>query len=65
MENEIIERYTKSHGYPPDVIETDPNTGEIIGCGSHADYDYYAVQVQNEEGYYDVNGHFQYFGGEW
>lgn len=40
-----------------DVIERDGN-GNIIGYGSHADYDYYAAEVQNGQGYYDNNGHF-------
>jgi hypothetical protein len=40
-----------------DVIEYDDD-GNIIGWGTHADYDYYAVDVQNGNGYYDNDGHF-------
>lgn len=39
------------------IIERD-DSGNIIGCGSHADYDYYATEVQNGQGYYDSSGHF-------
>lgn len=40
-----------------DVIEYDSD-GSIIGWGTHAAYDYYAVDVQNGNGYYDNDGHF-------
>ena len=40
-----------------DIIERDDN-GNIIGYGSHADYDCYATEVRNGQGYYDSNGHF-------
>ena len=40
-----------------DIVEYDDN-GNIVGWGSHADYDYYAVEVQNGRGYYDNDGHY-------
>lgn len=40
-----------------DIIEYDDEYG-IVGWGTHADYDYYAVEVQNGNGYYDDDGHF-------
>lgn len=63
--NEDIERYGKISDklkavrkiLNADIIERDDN-GNIIGCGSHADYDFYATEVQNGQGYYDSNGHF-------
>ena len=63
-ENKIVAEYEKKYGYPPDVIETDWD-GNVIGCGSHADYDTYAVAVQNGDGYYDEYGHFHYLGGDY
>lgn len=38
--------------------------GHLIVCeeyGSDADFDTYAVQVMNGEGYYDDNGKFHYY----
>jgi len=63
--NEDIERYGKISDklkavrkiLNADIIERDDN-GNIIGCGSHADYDCYATEVQNGQGYYDNDGHF-------
>lgn len=40
-------------------LEWDEDT--IVGYGSDADYDTYAVQVQNGDGYYDENGRFHYY----
>lgn len=40
-----------------DIIERDDN-GYIVGHGSHRDYDYYSMEVQNRQGYYDNDGHF-------
>lgn len=40
-----------------DIIEWD--CGRIVDWGSHADYDYYAVDVINGNGYYDNDGHFR------
>ena len=40
-----------------DIVEYD-NNGNIVGYGSHADYDYYATEVQNGQGYYDDDGHY-------
>ena len=41
-----------------DILELDDD-GNVIGWGSHQDYDYYALQVMNGEGYYDKNGRYQ------
>lgn len=43
-----------------DVIERDED-GNVIGGGSHADYDLYASEVMNGIGYYDDNGRFHYY----
>ena len=39
------------------IVEEDWR-GRIVGWGSHADYDIYAEQVMNGEGYYDENGRY-------
>lgn len=55
----------KSRKIKNDIIEYDDN-GNIIGHGTHADYDFNAVQVQNGEGYYDSNGHYcEYDSDDW
>lgn len=39
--------------------------GDLVVCeeyGSDADFDRYAVQVQNGEGYYDDNGNYVSYG---
>lgn len=45
-----------------------PNVRRCDGCGccdtgTDADFDRYAVQVQNGEGYYDAAGNYQSYGG--
>lgn len=47
-----------------------PNVRRCDGCGccdtgTDADFDRYAVQVQNGEGYYDAAGNYQSYGGDY
>lgn len=47
-----------------------PNVRRCDGCGccdtgTDADFDRYAVQVQNGEGYYDASGNYQRYGGDY
>ena len=37
----------------------------LVEFGSDADFDRYAVQVQNGEGYYDDNGNYASYGKDW
>lgn len=39
-----------------DILEYDD--GVLVGCGSDADYDYYAYEVINGMGYYNEDGHY-------
>lgn len=57
----MLDNYREKSGTYPDVIETDDD-GNVVGMGSHADYDYYAREVQNGEGYYDNLGHYRSYG---
>lgn len=57
----MLDDYREKHGTYPDVIETDDD-GNVVGMGSHADYDYHAREVQNGEGYYDSDGHYCSYG---
>lgn len=55
--SDLLDKFLNKQILNADVIERDDN-GNIIGYGSHADYDYYAAEVQNGRGYYDNDGHF-------
>lgn len=45
-----------------DILEWD--NGDLVGWGSHKDYDYYALEVMNGDGYYDSEGHFHRYSND-
>ena len=39
--------------------------GYLIEWGNHADYDCFALEIMNGEGYYDEEGHYHGYGSNW